>query len=99
MSGKYFDGWGADVAWREDKRRYPTSWLCQALLAMALTPPVGWNLGDYWEGHKPTGTLAWEPYSSFVVEGSGHSHSLVRASSLPREIGRASCRERMCQYV
>jgi hypothetical protein len=61
MSGKYLDWYVADLAWREDMRRHPTSWLCRAVLAKALAHPVSRNLKGYWQGNKPPETLGWKP--------------------------------------
>jgi hypothetical protein len=37
----------ADIAWREDMRQHPTSWLFKAVLAKALAYPVSRNLKGY----------------------------------------------------
>src|SRR3546814_1221393 len=45
----------------------------------------------------------WEQYDSLVrghtLRGSGGDAAVVRLPGTTREIGRASCRERVCQYV
>jgi hypothetical protein len=64
MAGRYLDWYVADLAWREDMRKHPTSWLCRSVLAKALAHPVSRNLKGYWRGNKPPETLGWKPMAA-----------------------------------
>src|SRR3546814_2045892 len=44
-------------------------------------------------------TMLLVPSAFTVPTGQAHWHVLLRARAIEAEIGRASCRERVCQYV
>jgi hypothetical protein len=60
MSGKYFDWYVADLAWREDMRQETNGWQAWRFLWKCLSSPTSPNLCGNWQGNKLPGEVLLE---------------------------------------